>query len=110
MDQRFMVGILSVTPETVRVSFPMNHFPAPGMRVELEFHDAQGYTSYESEVIETPATVGDGLLLVHPTGNEPEPAPHLLAGRYGYSGSPQGSRAPPAVSKRRFSISARAVC
>jgi len=69
MGQRFLVGILNVGEEAVRVSFPMSDFPLPGMFVELEFHDEAGYTSYESEVLEIAEEVGDGLLLRLP----PEP-------------------------------------
>ena len=69
MGQRFLVGILSVGEEAVRVSFPMSDFPLPGMFVELEFHDEAGYTSYESEVLEIAEEAGDGLLLRLP----PEP-------------------------------------
>lgn len=63
LGQRFLVGILEVTPTTLRVSFPTVHFPLEGMRVQLEFHDEEGYTAYETEVLESPKDVGDGLLL-----------------------------------------------
>jgi c-di-GMP-binding flagellar brake protein YcgR len=66
MGQRFLVSILSVTPDTVRVSFPVQDFPMEGMYVNLEFHDDLGYATYESEVIASPKEPGDGLLLRRP--------------------------------------------
>lgn len=66
MGHRFLVTILSTSPETVRVSFPVQDFPMEGMYVNLEFHDELGYATYESEVIASPREPGDGLLLRRP--------------------------------------------
>jgi Tfp pilus assembly protein PilZ len=66
MGHRFLVTILAVSPETVRVSFPVQDFPMEGMYVNLEFHDDLGYATYESEVIASPNEPGDGLLLRRP--------------------------------------------
>ncbi len=63
LGQRFLVGILEVTPAGVRVSFPVQNFPIEGMQVQLEFHDENGYTSCDMEVLESPKSIGDGLLL-----------------------------------------------
>lgn len=68
MGQRFLVSVISVKPDAVRVTFPMSDFPVPGMHVEIELHDESGYTSYELEVLEAPTEVGGGLLLGRPTG------------------------------------------
>ncbi|MBI2425471.1 MAG: PilZ domain-containing protein [Candidatus Hydrogenedentes bacterium] len=66
MKERFLVSVLSVDDVTVRVSFPTRDFPIEGMYVELEFHDANGYTRYETEVLKAPEGVGDGLILKRP--------------------------------------------
>jgi hypothetical protein len=62
-DRRFLVALLSVQGEVLRLSFPMRDFPVDGMSVTLEFHEETGYAAYECEVIETPKEVGDGLRL-----------------------------------------------
>ncbi len=66
MGRRFMVGILNVAEDSLRVSFPMDELPMDGMRVELEFHDERGYTRYETEVVQGPQEVGDGMVLRRP--------------------------------------------
>lgn len=66
MQQRFLVSLLQVSDEVVRVSFPVSDFPVEGMFVNLEFHDATGYTTFETEVLEKPQIAGDGLLLRRP--------------------------------------------
>ena len=63
MGRRYLVAILHVSTDTLRISFPMIEMPLKGVCVDLEFHDEDGYTSYESEVLEDPAGVGEGLLL-----------------------------------------------
>jgi hypothetical protein len=70
LDQRFLVGVLQVTADTIRTSFPLRDFPVEGMYVSLEFHDEQGYTRYDSEVLSPPRKVGDGLLLKRPQDQE----------------------------------------
>ena len=67
MGHRFLVSIIRVAPETIRLSFPTGDFPVEGMRVELEFHDEAGYASYETEILEGPRQVGDGLLVKRPS-------------------------------------------
>lgn len=66
MGQRYLVSIQATTDDSVMVSFPIRDFPVEGMRVELEFHDTEGYTRFESEVITAPKEVGDGLELRRP--------------------------------------------
>ena len=66
MGHRYLVTVLSVSPENVRVSFPVQSFPMEGMYVNLEFHDDLGYATYESEVLSSPREPGDGLLLRRP--------------------------------------------
>lgn len=64
--ERFLVTILRVDEDRIQVTFPTSDFPIEGMHVDLEFHDDQGYTAYESEVLETPKEVGDGLVVRRP--------------------------------------------
>ena len=66
MGDRYLVSVLDVEPERLRVSYPSAHFPVEGMYVILEFHDDEGYSTYESEVLETPREPGDGLILRRP--------------------------------------------
>lgn len=66
MGQRFLVTVLNATPDTVRVTFPVQDFPMEGMYVSLEFHDDLGYSTFESEVIASPRDPGDGLQLRRP--------------------------------------------
>ncbi len=64
--ERFLVTILRVGGDRIQVTFPTSDFPIEGMHVDLEFHDENGYTAYESEVLETPREVGDGLVVKRP--------------------------------------------
>lgn len=67
LDQRFLVSILEAGGETVLVTFPTRGLPMDGMLVHLEFHDKNGYASYETEVVRSPREPGDGLLLKRPS-------------------------------------------
>lgn len=66
MGQRFLVSIQRVTDNTIEVSFPVRDFPVEGMRVDLEFHDMEGFTRFESEVLTAPRAVGDYLVIRRP--------------------------------------------
>ena len=66
MGQRYLVSIQAATDDSVTVTFPIRDFPVEGMRVEMEFHDTEGYTRFESEVLTAPKDVGDGLELRRP--------------------------------------------
>ena len=66
MKQRFLVSIQRVTDNSIEVSFPVRDFPVEGMRVEMEFHDLEGYTRFESEVLVAPKEPGDYLVLRRP--------------------------------------------
>lgn len=59
--RRFLVALLSVQGDVLRVSFPMRDFPVEGMPAVLEFHEERGFAAYDCEVIATPREVGDGL-------------------------------------------------
>ncbi len=66
MGQRFLVSIQRVTDNTIEVSFPVRDFPVEGMRVDLEFHDMEGFTRFESEVLTAPRALGDYLVIRRP--------------------------------------------
>jgi len=66
MGERYLVSVLEVESDRVRVSYPAAHFPVEGMYVLMEFHDEEGYSTYESEVLQTPHQPGDGLVLRRP--------------------------------------------
>jgi len=67
LERRFLVSILGVDAERVRVSFPVLDFPAVGMRADLEFHDDFGYAHCESEVLECTGEAGEGIVLRRPS-------------------------------------------
>jgi c-di-GMP-binding flagellar brake protein YcgR len=67
IGQYFLVDLIEISEDTIRVSFPGTDYPVPGMSVHLDFHDAEGYDSFEAEVLEGPANTDAGLLLTKPT-------------------------------------------
>ncbi|MCL4691659.1 MAG: PilZ domain-containing protein [Candidatus Hydrogenedentes bacterium] len=66
LGQYILVDLLEVGEETIRVSFPAKDYPVAGMVVHLDFHDAEGFDSYEAEVLEGPARADSGLVLSRP--------------------------------------------
>ena len=66
-DRRFMVKIVDVTDDTIRVTFPGIDYPIEGMLIDLEFHDLTGFSYYQATVIEGPQKMGDGILLEKPS-------------------------------------------
>lgn len=66
MGQRFLVEVLDVEEDTVRLSCPGADYPVSGMMVSLEFHDPTGYNSYRVEVVEGADAEGEGMLLRRP--------------------------------------------
>lgn len=67
IGQYFLVDLIEVGEESIRVSFPGKDYPVAGMVVHLDFHDADGFDSYEAEVLEGPAKGEGGLLLTKPS-------------------------------------------
>lgn len=66
MRRHFWVRIEAVYDDGVRTSFPATDYPIPGMQVEIELHEENGYTSYVTEVLAGPAEAAGGLLLKTP--------------------------------------------
>jgi len=66
MHRHFWVKIKAVYDDGVRTSFPGTDYPVPGMEVELEIHDENGYTSFTTEVLAGPSETGGDLLLETP--------------------------------------------
>ncbi|MCP4643824.1 MAG: PilZ domain-containing protein [bacterium] len=66
MGQHFMVDVVDVAGDIVRVSFPGCDYPVEGMAVDLEFHDPSGFNSYRSVVVNGPNQAGDGIVLSRP--------------------------------------------
>lgn len=67
MDEHFLVKILEVGEDSIRVSFPGRDYPVEGMRVYLEFHDETGFDCYPAEVRQGPDGGGKALLIDKPT-------------------------------------------
>lgn len=67
MGGHFLVKILEVGKDTMRVSFPGKDYPVENVRVDLEFHDDTGFFYYSTEVVKGPSEIGDGVILRRPT-------------------------------------------
>ncbi|MCC6697366.1 MAG: PilZ domain-containing protein [Candidatus Hydrogenedentes bacterium] len=67
IGQYFLVEILELLPDSIRVSFPGRDYPVPGMIVHLDFHDMDGFDSFETEVLEGPSKSGPGLVVSRPS-------------------------------------------
>jgi len=63
MGQHFMVDIVDVSEEGIRVTFPGHDYPVEGMVVDLEFHDTEGFNHYRTRVTKGPAGKEHGILL-----------------------------------------------
>lgn len=74
MGQRFMVDVVEVSEESLRVTFPGRDYPVAGMAVDLEFHDPDGFNSYHAQVMVGPDETSGGLVLTRP--KEPRRAQH----------------------------------
>lgn len=66
LGQYFLVDVLEVGEDAIRVSFPGKDYPVIGMTVHLDVHDANGFDSYEAEVLEGPSRGDSGLVLTRP--------------------------------------------
>ena len=69
IGQYFLVDLIEVGQDSLRVSFPGRDYPVPGMIVHLDFHDAEGYDSFEAEVLEGPDKADSGVLLSRPAAS-----------------------------------------
>lgn len=67
LNQHFLVEITEVSERSVRVSFPGMDYPVDGMLVNLEFHDKEGFNSYDAVVMEGPRIQTGTILLRRPT-------------------------------------------
>lgn len=65
-DRHFVVEIVELNEETIRVSFPGIDYPIAGMLVDIEFHYLSGFSYYQTKVVEGPQREGDGIVLVRP--------------------------------------------
>lgn len=68
LGQHFLVDVLEVADDTIRVTFPGEDYPVAGMQVSLEFHDTEGFNSYVSEVLTGPETKSQSMVLKRPRG------------------------------------------
>lgn len=66
MRQYFMVEVIEVGAETLRVSFPGRDYPVEGMPADIQFHDKAGFYSYPSVVVEGPDPKRPGIVLRFP--------------------------------------------
>jgi Tfp pilus assembly protein PilZ len=68
LGQHFLVRVLEVTPDEVRVSFPGRDYPIEGMQVSLECHDEAGFDYFTANVLQGPCAEGEGIVLNRPVG------------------------------------------
>lgn len=66
-DRRFVVEIVEVRDDTIRITFPGIDYPIQGMLVDIEFHDHTGFSYYQTKVVQGPHKEGDGVILERPT-------------------------------------------
>lgn len=66
MGQRYLVTVQSVDDGRINLTFPAQDFPIDGMQIEIEFHNADGFVRYETEVLEGPRGPGDGVTVKRP--------------------------------------------
>lgn len=63
MGRHFLVKILEVGPDTLKLSFAGKDYPIERMRADIEFHDKDGFFYYTTDVIEGPMEV-EGCVVV----------------------------------------------
>ena len=61
MRQYFMVEIVEVGEQSLKLSFPGRDYPVEGMPVDLQFHDKTGFYSYPSVVMRGPDSADSGI-------------------------------------------------
>ncbi len=61
--RNFMVEILSIAGDTMRVAFPGIDYPVEGMLVDFELHDPEGFSYFQAVVVQGPRADGDGVVL-----------------------------------------------
>lgn len=67
MNRHFWVHIQAIDDEGIHITFPGSDYPIAGMGVELEVHEEDGFTAYESRVLKGPAeALGGGVVLNTP--------------------------------------------
>lgn len=66
MNQLFLVEILEVNDDTMRVTFAGMDYPVEGMQADLEFHDKLGFNCYRTIVLEGPKNERSGIVLMRP--------------------------------------------
>ncbi len=70
MGQHFLSRILEVSDDRLTVTFPGTDYPAPGMRLELQFHDDEGFNSYVSHVVAGPQQHAGRVVVERPSAME----------------------------------------
>jgi Tfp pilus assembly protein PilZ len=65
-ERHFLVRVLALDADTVRVTFPGRDYPVEGMRADMEFHDEDGYCYYPTEVLRGPVAGEEGIVLRRP--------------------------------------------
>lgn len=67
MDEHFLVRIVEIGDDFIRVTFPGRDYPVEGMRVYLEFHDEGGFDCYPAFVLHGAGDGNDTIVLEKPT-------------------------------------------
>jgi Tfp pilus assembly protein PilZ len=61
--RHFLVKVVEVKDDLLRVTFPGKDYPVKGMRGEIQLHDEEGFFYYPIAVVEGPVPKGSGILL-----------------------------------------------
>lgn len=64
--RNFLVEVVDLRSESLRVTFPGIDYPVQGMQVELEMHEPAGFSYYQTTVKKGPLKEGDGVVLEIP--------------------------------------------
>jgi len=59
--RHFLVRVVDVDGELVRLTFPGKDYPVEGMRGEIQLHDEEGFFYYPVVVVEGPMLKGSGI-------------------------------------------------
>ena len=64
--RNFLVEVVDVRSDSIRVTFPGIDYPVSGMQVELEMHEPAGFSYYQTTVKRGPLKENDGVVLEIP--------------------------------------------
>jgi c-di-GMP-binding flagellar brake protein YcgR len=70
MGQHFLGRILDASEDRLTLTFPGTDYPTPGMQLQLQFHDEEGFNSYLSLVVAGPQEHAGCVIVERPAAME----------------------------------------